>query len=226
MPDLSREQSKDAIYRDRMLNVLVLQLEQRQLSEITLETVARSAHFEMARATSLFSSCEGLVMAHFDRISRTVLDRLGLILASPGPAPKRCAEMLLSRVLVRWDAIQGYRANAAGMVQNLLPLFLERHRIHCAAEAKFLSALLSEAQVGARSVKWDPTSAASALITATNALIPYVLTPTEVSSRAVLKQNVERISALLLPGLFPVAGKPGRSFSGRIGVPDGRMIAH
>ncbi|HSH39702.1 MAG TPA: hypothetical protein VK993_13075 [Chthoniobacterales bacterium] len=79
---------------------------------------------------------------------------------------------------------------------------------HFAAEARVFAEVLKEAQSVVTIVPEERTAAAAAIISATNALLPYNLSASELGRRREASRGkAERIATMLLLGLL----RPGRA---------------
>jgi hypothetical protein len=83
----------------------------------------------------------------------------------------------------------------------LRPAYLARRQRYFAAEAAVITDVLREGQVHEAFTLNDPLAAAHTLLLATNALLPYSLSPRELGKRKEVEEKVGRIADLLLDGL-------------------------
>src|SRR6476620_8972248 len=76
--------------------------------KMTVEDIAAEAGIGKGSIYLHFTSKEEVVLSHIDRIISRLKDRLLEIAAQPKPLDERLKEMLLDRVLYRFDSVQHY----------------------------------------------------------------------------------------------------------------------
>jgi hypothetical protein len=114
---------------------------------------------------------------------------------------ERLRQMLLTRVLFRFDSVRDYYQSLDDLFAALRPAYMARRDRYFAAEAAIFAALLNEgARLGAFAVE-EPVAIAHTLLWATNALLPYSLNVRELGERAAIEAKAARIADLLLDGL-------------------------
>jgi hypothetical protein len=107
--------------------------------------------------------------------------------------------MLLLRVIYRFDSVQHYTESINQVMAAIRPALLERRKQYFEAEARILAKVLKQ---GRRDFVFkDALTTAHALLTATNSLLPYSLSPRELGERDSLEQQTALIADLLLTGL-------------------------
>ena len=110
--------------------------------------------------------------------------------------------MLLTRVLFRFDSIQHYTQSLNDLLAALRPGLLRRRAQYFDAEAQIFADVLTE---GIRSGELnfeDEHATAHALLQATNGLLPYSLSTTELGERAEVEQRATDVANLMLHGLL------------------------
>jgi AcrR family transcriptional regulator len=149
-----------------------------------------------------FTSKEEIVLSHIDRI----VDRLKkslLVIASENMSPAaRLQEMLVTRVLFRFDSVQHYSRSLDDLLSAVRPQLLSRRNKHFQDEAEIFSEVL---EIGYRSGDFticDPAQTAEMLLIATNSLLPYSLSTKELGERKEIKEKVSRLATLLLNGIL------------------------
>ena len=137
-----------------------------------------------------------------DRIVDRLKERLKEIARSDAPAAERLRLMLLTRVLFRFDSIQHYTQSLNDLLAALRPGLLRRRAQYFDAEAQIFADVLTE---GIRSGELnfeDEHATAHALLQATNGLLPYSLSTTELGERAEVEQRATDVANLMLHGLL------------------------
>jgi AraC-like DNA-binding protein len=138
------------------------------------------------------------------------MDRLATLVRGLASAEDRLREILVARVLVRWDCVDRQPADLYESNTSALPMLAKRHLVHREAEASVVEKLLI--QVHAAGQGWEPANVARALIDATDALLPFSLSRGAVGRQA-LREKVLSIVSLLLPHFSEDPG-PTRKASG------------
>jgi hypothetical protein len=109
--------------------------------------------------------------------------------------------MLVCRVMRRVDYARTHAASMDAMLAAVRPAFLVRRERHFAAEARVLASLLASARRQGETRALEPRGTAVALVTATNALLPYSLSVAELGRRAEIERRTRVVSDLLVLGI-------------------------
>jgi len=97
--------------------------------------------------------------------------------------------MLVERIIYRFDAVKDYRFGVDHILGCLRPMLLERRKHYTDLESViFIEALVEGRTLGVFECD-DVRRTANALITATQALLPYSLSPAELGSRPALEER-------------------------------------
>jgi AcrR family transcriptional regulator len=149
-----------------------------------------------------FTSKEEIVLSHIDRIVERVKERLREIAGSDLTAAERLRLMLLTRVLFRFDSIQHYTQSLNDLLAALRPGLMARRAQYFEAEAEIFSALLVAGRESGEFEFQNEDATARALLQATNGLLPYSLSATELGKREEVEQRAKDIAALVMGGLL------------------------
>ncbi|HEV8428904.1 MAG TPA: TetR/AcrR family transcriptional regulator [Pyrinomonadaceae bacterium] len=170
--------------------------------KMTVEDIAVEAGIGKGTIYLHFSSKEEVVLSHIDRIVDRLKERLQEIARSDLPAAERLRLMLLTRVLFRFDSIQHYTKSLNDLLAALRPGLLRRRAQYFEAEAQiFARVLIAGRESGELSVV-DEHATAHALLQATNGLLPYSLSTTELGERDEVEQRATDVADLMLHGLL------------------------
>lgn len=170
--------------------------------KMTVEDIAVEAGIGKGTIYLHFSSKEEVVLSHIDRIVDRLKERLQEIARSDLPAAERLRLMLLTRVLFRFDSIQHYTQSLNDLLAALRPGLLRRRAQYFEAEAQiFAQVLIAGRQSGELSFA-DEHATAHALLQATNGLLPYSLSTTELGERNEVQQRATDVADLMLHGLL------------------------
>jgi AcrR family transcriptional regulator len=168
---------------------------------MTMEELAREAGVGKGTLYLHFSSKEDVALSSIDRLIDRVKSELRRIACSTAPAPQRIRDMLVARVLFRYDHLGQDAQSLDALFAAVRPAFLGRRERYFNAEAEIISRVLIEGRDRGVFELDDPLATAHALIAATNALLPYSLSPRELSQRDQIAQVAGRVSELLTRGL-------------------------
>jgi AcrR family transcriptional regulator len=170
--------------------------------KMTVEDIASEAHIGKGTIYLHFTSKEEVVLSHVDRIVDRLKDRLREIGNSDTPAAERLRRMLLMRVMFRFDSIQHYTQSLNDLLAALRPGLLARRAIYFEAEARIFADVLTKGRDAGEFQFDDAHATAHALLQATNGLLPYSLSTTELGERQEVEQRTADVADLTLRGLL------------------------
>lgn len=171
--------------------------------KMTVEDIAAEAGIGKGTIYLHFNSKEEVVLSHVDRIvDRLKQQHLAVIARSKITAPERIRQMLLARVLFRFDSIQHYTQSLNDLLAALRPGLLARRARYFEEEAQIFAEVLAEGRASGEFEIENEPGAARALLEATNGLLPYSLSTTELGEREEVERRASAIADLLLRGLL------------------------
>ncbi len=169
--------------------------------KMTVEDIALEAGIGKGTIYLHFSSKEDVVLSHIDRIVAHLEDRLREIADTDTTALIRLRSMLMTRVLFRFDSVQHYTQSLNDLLAALRPGLLARRAQYFEVEAQiFADVLISGRQAGEFSFDNEHVTA-RALLEATNGLLPYSLSASELGERRDVEQRVSAVASLVVRGL-------------------------
>ena len=195
--------------RTRVLDAADRLLARYGYRKMTVDDIAAEAGIGKGSVYLAFTSKEEVALSCIDRMVEGLLAELRTIAAGDRPALERLRAMLVLRVTRRADYARAHAASLDAMLSAVRPAFLARRQRHFAAEAAVFAELLTAARAAGEARAIEPQEAARALVTATNALLPYSLSVAELGRRAEIERRARAVAELLVLGI----ASPATSFT-------------
>ncbi len=196
--------------RDLILDATDRLLARYGYRKMTMEDLAQEVGIGKGTIYLHFPSKEEVVLSHVDRIVELLKGQLSAIARRGGSPATRLREMLLTRVLFRFDSVQHYTESLSDLLAALRPGLLTRRRRHFEEESQIVADVLREGKREGLFELRDAASTARTLLTATNALLPYSLSARELGKREDVAVETARVVDLLLYGLLKPDAKAKR----------------
>lgn len=192
--------------RDRILDATEVLLARYGYRKMSMGDLARESGVGRGTLYLHFSGKEDIALSSIDRLVERLVSELRVI-AGGGAAPSvRMRALLVRRVTYRLQHLHQDSASLDQLFAAIRPAYLGRRQRYLNLEAEVLAGVLAE---GARAGEFevsDPLETARSLLIATNALLPYGLSPAELGQAAAVRADAVRIAELLVRGLSP--GRP------------------
>jgi AcrR family transcriptional regulator len=188
--------------RDAILDATDRLLARFGYRKMTVEDIAAEAGIGKGSVYLHFSSKEEVVLSHIDRIVDRLREHLKEIAHSDATAAERLRLMLLTRVLFRFESIQHYTQSLNDLLAVLRPSLLARRAQYFEAEAQIFAEVLTSGRESGEFSFDDERATAHALLEATNGLLPYSLSTTELGAREEVEQRATDVANLMLYGLL------------------------
>ncbi|HEY6215248.1 MAG TPA: TetR/AcrR family transcriptional regulator [Pyrinomonadaceae bacterium] len=170
--------------------------------KMTVEDIAAEAGIGKGTIYLHFTSKEEVVLSHIDRIVDRLNGQLTEIARSNATTAERLRQMLLTRVLFRFDSIQHYTQSLNDLLAVLRPRLLARRAQYFESEAQIFSEVLASGRESGELNFEDEHVTAHALLQATNGLLPYSLSTTELGEREEVEQRTADVANLMVRGLL------------------------
>jgi AcrR family transcriptional regulator len=187
--------------RDLILDAADRLLARYGYKKMTVDDLAQEVGIGKGTIYLHFRSKEEIVLSHVDRIVDRVLERLNVVAQSDAAPAAKLREMLVARVMLRFDSVQQYSESISEVLRDLRSVLLERRERYFAREAEVIALVLKEGQRAGAFRRQDATDTARALVAATNSLLPFNLSTRELGKRKDVEHSAQRIADLLLNGL-------------------------
>lgn len=178
--------------------------------KMTLDDLAREAGVGRRTLYLWFASKEEIALSSIDRVVERLCARLADIAASDLAPEDKLRAMLIERVRFRVESVRDYYESLDELFAVLRTAYMQRRDGYFAREAELFAGVVAEGRRSGALDCEDPQAAARALLIATNALLPYSLTPRELGARSQILRDVERIADLVLQGLRSRDGRTRR----------------
>lgn len=188
--------------RQHIMDATERLLERYGYRKMTMEDVAREAGIGKGTTYLHFPSKQELVLSTVDRLIDDLIEKLKGISGSAGPVVERLQQMLVMRVMFRFDKVRHYSEGLNDLLAAVRPNLLKRRENYFAREAEIFAGVLREGQTGGELRFEEPArEVAQTLLFATNSLLPYSLSVRELGKRADIENQTRKIAKLLIYGL-------------------------
>jgi AcrR family transcriptional regulator len=187
--------------RDLILDAADRLLARYGYRKMTIDDLAREVGIGKGTVYLHFKSKEEVALSRIDRVIDRLKTELGHLAQSDQEPVARLRSMLILRVLYRFDSVQHYTESINQVMAAIRPSLLERRKHYFESEARIIAAVLTEGRRNGDFFFKDAMATARTLLTATNSLLPYSLSPRELGARDSLEEQTARIVDLLIGGL-------------------------
>jgi AcrR family transcriptional regulator len=189
--------------RDQILDATDRLMERFGFRKMTMDDLAREAGLSRRTIYLHFSSKEDVGLSSIGRVVQSVHERLALLAAAGDPPTERLREMLIVRVMGRIQSIQNYYHSLDELFEVVRPAYMARRKLYFDREVELISSVLAEGKAVGVFDFADVASAASTLMLATNAFLPYSLSVRELGQPELIERRLCLMVDLLLRGLRP-----------------------
>ena len=190
-----------AVTREALLDATERMLGKLGYAQLTVEAIGEEAGLARRTVYLYFRGKQEAVLGTIDRIVERVARRLTELAELPKPAPERLFDMLVARVMVRFDSVRDYHHALDGVFAALRPDVLARREAYFATEAGLLATVLRQGQRAGEVTTGNALKTADLLLLCTNALLPHGLSLTDLTDRPQTERRAQAAATLLLDGL-------------------------
>src|SRR4051794_18584022 len=143
---------KDAVQtkttRDAILDATDRLLARYGYKKMTIDDLAHEVGIGKGSIYLHFTSKEEIALSHIDRIIERLKERLHVLAAKDASIDERLCDMLIERVLFRFDSVQHYTESLNSLLAHIRPRLLERRKRYFREEAQIFAAVLKEEEGG------------------------------------------------------------------------------
>ena len=169
--------------------------------KMTIDDLAHEVGIGKGSVYLHFTSKEEIALSHIDRIIERLKRSLQTIAEKPTSVGSRLHEMLIERVMFRFDSVQHYTQSLNDLLASLRPKLLERRKRHFDEEARIFAAVIEKGQEAGLFASGDAFDLGHTLLVATNSLLPYSLSAVELGERKELEERTKKTADILIRGL-------------------------
>jgi AcrR family transcriptional regulator len=191
-----------ATTREAILDATDRLLARYGFKKMTIDDLAREVGIGKGSVYLHFPSKEEIALSHIDRLVERLKERMRSIASSDAPIEERLRDMLVERVVNRFDSIQHYTRSLDELLANLRTALLERRRGYFSEEARILAEAVTEGQQKGVFKEADAQDLGQTLVSATNSLLPYSLSALELGDRTIVAERAAKTAELLIRGLM------------------------
>jgi AcrR family transcriptional regulator len=187
--------------RDAILDATDELLTKFGYKKMTIDDLAHAVGIGKGTVYLHFPSKEEIALSHIDRIIERLKTRLWAIANSERQPAEKIKMMLIERVMFRFDAVQHYSTSLNEMLAQVRPRLLERRKRYFEEEANVFAKVLDDSKPYGV-FAGDAFEDSRTLLIATNSLLPYSLSTSELGSRIEIEERVTRLAEILLNGII------------------------
>ena len=167
---------------------------------MNMDDVAREAGVSRRTIYNFFKSKEDLGLSSIGRVVDEVFDEMVAISQRSSSNADRVRDLLRHRVLGRLSRVRAYASSLDELFEVVRPAYMERRRIMFTRERELLESLIRRGVEDGEFRRGSDESAESMLY-ATNAFIPYSLSPDELGEETELNRKLDQMVDLLMSAL-------------------------
>lgn len=187
--------------REAILDATDRLLARNGYKKMTIDDLAREVGIGKGSIYLHFKSKEEIALSHIDRIIERIKVELETISMKKSRPETRLHEMLIARVLIRFDSVNHYSQSLNELLAHVRQPLLERRKRYFDEEARILATVIDEGQRSEVFRNGSSFVLASTLVTATNSMLPYSLSAVELGERDDVEKRTSDLADMLIRGL-------------------------
>ena len=172
--------------------------------KMTIDDLAQEVGIGKGSIYLHFKSKEEIALSHIDRIIERLKEKLNTIAESDETPEESLRQMIVTRVLFRFDSVQHYTQSLNDLLAALRPKLLARREGYFQQESEIFASVIKKGQKQRDFAKGDAVKLAEVFLLSTNTLLPYSLSAKELGEREEIEEKTLRIADVLLKGIRKV----------------------
>ena len=189
--------------RDAILDAAERLLDRYGYGKMTMNDLAEEAKIGVGTTYLHFAGKADVALGVVERFNVHVRSVLETGAAGAGPPDQRLREMLIARVMLRFDALRLHRHPMEEFKSAVQEGIAARRVCWIAEETKIVQSLLEEGQAAGVFSVADVPATAETLMRATVCLMPRYLTTDDFAHPSRVREKTEQLADLLLRALHP-----------------------
>ena len=180
--------------------------------KMTIDELAKQAGLGKGTVYLYFDSKQDVALSFIDRHNAQLQMALREILRGRDSARSRLKQMLIKRVMYRFQCVLGHKQGIDDLLIDLRPQLFERRAKYLAEETRIFAEILIEGRTMGEFVLDEPFRVAEAFLDATNSLLPHSLSPKQLGDPSQLLDRTSFLSELLVKSISEVREVRTNSF--------------
>ena len=167
----------------------------------TMEDLAQEAGLSRRTIYAYFRNKEDVGLSSISRVVGQVYGEMEEFVLGDRRVSDRLHDVLMVRVLGRLKRVQGYSHSLNELFEMIRPAYMELREGFYEREQALIGGLIAEGRESGEFGDVDPTKTAECMILATNAFVPYSLSPVELGSIDDIQKRLETMVGLLMASI-------------------------
>lgn len=202
--DITKQETQEAI-----IDAAERLLDRYGYAKMTMNDLAEEAGIGVGTIYLYFPGKVDVALAVLDRVNTRVRSKLQEIAGSPESPAQRLKQMLVSRILIRYDRVRNQQHPTDEFKRAVQPIISERRARWQAAEAEIFAGVLQDGLYLGSFAFDDAQSTAETLMQATTCFLPRNLNPEDFSAPEAFYTRLEHLVEFLLRALQPLPNVTG-----------------
>ncbi len=196
--------------RRAILDSATVLMERHGFKKMTIDDIAHEAGIGKATIYGYFENKQEVGLAVIEAYQAEVRGRQRAILTLELEPAEKLRRVVLERVMSAFDIATRYRQSLDESFATLRPLVLRRRGRYGEEEAQLVAAVIEDGVNQGLFESHDPVDSARTILTCVGGLMPYSLSPRELTERQDVLAQANRVVGLILSGLVKKSGRgPG-----------------
>ena len=188
--------------RGAILDAATRLMERYGYKKMTIDDIAHEAGIGKATIYGYFEHKQDVALGVIDGYRQRNLERWGEIMQERLPVEQTLRKLLVARVGFAFDTCSRYNQSVDDSLATLRPVVLAKRGRYNESDAEALAPLLQEGIGQGMFGEMDCLAVARTILTCFSSLMPYNLSPRELTQREQVIRMAEDMVDLILQGLF------------------------